>query len=129
MFGLMLMQMSTSVNKRMHMINELCKMSLCKVMIVCTYLQFNVDKLFPFEFLSIKFLFRNISYFVYTVLSHNKHLMNMLLTKDKYNFGKKLFICSIMNNGTLGLHPIKENTRMREKMNFDENSGSYYFLH
>ena len=35
----------------------------------------------------------------------------------------------IMNDGTLGLHPIKENTRMREKMNFDENSGSYYFLH
>ena len=53
MFGLMLMQMSTSVNKRMHMINELCKMSLCKVMIVFTYLQFDVDKLFPFEFLSI----------------------------------------------------------------------------
>ena len=34
----------------------------------------------------------------------------------------------IMNDGTLGLHPIKENTRMRVKMNFDENSGSYYFL-
>ena len=76
--------MSTSVNKRMHMINELCKMSLCKVMIVFTYLLFDVDK---------------------------------------------LFLYSIMNDGTLGLHPIKENTRMREKMNFDENSGSYYFLH
>ena len=38
-----------------------------------------------------------------------------------------LFIYN-MNDGTLGLHPFIQNTRMRLNMNFDANSGSYYFL-